>query len=432
MTLEKKQQHRRLTAHLAFVLLTAAAWLGISGGAAFGAGTAPTRDNHAARVIIGSPGLKVVAKWRWQKRLPASLRQVGRGVAWLMGGREIAAEGLMGLSVWNLRPQKSRERPTVYRLKGVWTRAATSIEPAGLIVQRNTLGVAWFVAGHQGRNPQLIMNWLSARRFRPLRSYKIRLLDVSDAGVQLIGPRHGDWFATEPYDAEPWARIHIWRSRDGRSLGAHLPALWQPYGSMFCTGGGRDIYWVSSGTRVYQARIGGAKRAHPVLKSVRLVATNLQEGALSPNGQQMLLLAGAEPGPPSNVAAILAPTSGVGAEWTLQYPYWALVPAVAPVFSANGKMAAFGVFCPSLVGHHFGTDMFIAGTSPFKIMYRAKMAEFVLTGMSFSPDGRRLALEGQRSVVVLGLPKRVPRKARRGLGLVSLVPVMIPPHPAPR
>ena len=401
------------------------------------------KGSGAPHAIICSAGIEVVANLK-QGPFPAEDAlepAMGAGVAWLGKGGGIAAAAASGLTVWHLAHRATFDNPKVlpYRRMGLtWHRR---VSPDALIEQQGAVGVALFVAGAHGSSPRLIMDWYSRKVLTLLRAYEIRLTGTRNTGVQVVGPGGGSWFATIPYTTQPFSPVHLWRSKSGTSIPARFPPLWQAHNWLFCDTSGRELGWVSSGHYVWLARLTASGSQLPAPSPVRIISSGLRRCALAPDGKHLLLLASREPYQPSDVKAILAPRSGSGVEKVS----WIAgtggdsdsgIPIAGPAFSPNGKLAAIGLLSPHATpGGVAGADVYIVSVRKFHILYKVEIPGIIPIALSFSPDGSRLAVESQQSIVVLHIfahrPSTVDRYWRH---LPAAIPrsITIPPSPVPR
>ena len=399
-------------------LIAAILMVPLTGSGAVASGRTPLWDQ--GHKVVCSPDIRVVAKLWMDPIVRRPMAQtLAPGIVWLRRGQCVAAAGSDGLLVWDLGNMRNFRRPTDHRYHFGNLYQLRSPRPAATFAQGKRLAVALFLPGKDGGVPRLILNWYLRRHLRHLKTYTLRLVRCRNGGVEVAAPSDDSWFATLPYAAPPSATIQLWQSADGKPVG-HLPPIWQKNNSLFCTAGGKEIYWVSGGHWVHRAEVGAAATTGATVRQVRLVSGALRWFALSPNGRYALLMASASLHQPSSCTAILVPSTGSGVEKMIPYVEGPAFATAAPAFAPNGSLAAFLEVNPTLFNGTTGADLFVVQIPKFNVVYRAKIGVINPECISISPNGRTIAVEGHDSIVILGIPRKVPRAAMAfGEGLPS-------------
>jgi WD40 repeat protein len=258
--------------------------------------------------------------------------------------------------------------------------------------------------GLDGANPRLAVNWYSRRTTRILRVYQVVLRGVRNEGVRVVAPRNSDWFATIPVAVRGSGvkpKISLWNNRNGKRLPAHFPPLRLGRTSAFCSS---DVLgWVDGGDKVHIAKLGEKPLMLTSVKQMVISQESLRSAAISPDGKRLLLCARKNKYFPGRIKMILAPSSGAGTMKSVQYLKTGDV-TCSPVFSPNSRLAAFALVWVN--GRVFGgMDIFLVRVHGFRVLRWADIHAVMLPqALSFSPDGRQLALTTPHKIFIFDIP----------------------------
>ncbi len=327
-----------------------------------------------------------------------------RGVVWMQGGKIVATPNKVGLVAWAL-PYSSRSRMSwiTYHLGGHGSWSWTG-RPAGVIRCRHSIGIPYFLKGLDGANPRLAVNWYSRNNFKMFRVYQVVLRGVRNEGVRVVAPRNSNWFATIPVvvrgsGVKPG--ISLWSSRNGKRLPPHFPPLHHGHTKAFCSS---DVLgWVDGGDKIYIAKLGGKPMELTSLKHMVIPHESLRGGAIAPDGKRLLLCARSSKYFPGQVKMIMVRSSGAGTMEEVQYLKTGDI-TCDPVFSPNSQLAAFALIW--VKGRIFGgLDIFLVRVHGFRVLRWAEVHAIMLPqALSFSPDGRQLALTTSRKIFIFDIP----------------------------
>jgi|GEM_PF-5678394 len=385
-------------------------------------------DTKKMPPISTSSGLGIMAvlkapRTAGERRDGVGFRMVP-GLLWKNGGRDVVVSSRSGFTVWGLAARGfALGAPTIMPFHRLGINEAVEKLPDAMVIQGDAVGVIFCAVSPRGAGIRLIAQWYAKKTLRFLRSYAITVDDARKtymgvpvvAPVKVVAPRNGNWLATVARRAEPWSRVRVWRSRDGKTLAVHLPPLWQSFNAAFCDGSGSELGWVSAGHHVYFAHLQARGAEHSRVSSIRVVSAALRQGAISPDGKHLVLMASPR-WDASDITTILAPRSGAGVESIEKVSTWLAdsgTATAAPEFSPDNKLVACVFFCKhlSLPFGVSGAYLLIASVKGFRPLYWAKIPGATPIALSFSPDSRRLAVEvegGQRGAVIFDIPARSP------------------------
>ena len=356
--------------------------------------------------------LKIMRRNTFLPSGPGPRPRLGTGVAWTQGGYAVASPTRsFGLVAWQrpLSPQ-SHIATIPYRSGGFVGTAS----PTGLIARKHSIGVGYFWKGRHGANPRLDVDWYSRKGLKFLHFYRIVLRGVRNAGIQLVAPPDGNWFATIPAVAAKGAqsRIRIWNTQNGKPLPVHFPLLRQRHNSAFCNSGA--LGWVDGSEQLYLARLGSQPGGRAVVRQMVLGRGPLRCGAMSPDGKRLLLISRTNRYFPGRVTIIMAPTSGTGEMEVMRYLRTGGSIA-APVFSPDSHFAAFALI--AVKGPIFrGIDLILVRARGLRVVHWAHIPMVQLPrALSFSPDGRQVALVTDHQIFIFNTSG-----SQKGLSLAGL------------
>jgi hypothetical protein len=424
-------------------------WWGQAGGATWGAGlaTALVACTAARIAAAGTSGRAAAppAQWRPARVLRVGAMGPGPGpggltgaLAWANGGGGLAVASDGQLDVWRLAGPCARGDATELIAYHLGTLEFSRREAVGIIQRKRSFGVVIFVDGENGARPQLVVDWYARKGPRFLRWYRIHLGRVRNSGVQVAAPSDGDWFATVPVRALHGVRIHIWNDSDGGRFPVRLPPLRRRFSSAFCGGRRNELAWATPGVGIYVAHWNPARPQRVVVDRVAVSRRwfwqgpppayehgkgyaayfarehappeRFWEGALSAGGTHMLLLGWrASHDGLGRFSVVTRDTAGPDDARRLNYrlPGQFLIAdppgyLAAPAFCPAGRLAAFAVAGLLSRPPHprLGTDLFLVGVPGLRVVQWARVPGSIPLGLSFSPDGRKLALVAEDKIFV--------------------------------
>ena len=355
--------------------------------------------------------------------LPGPGPRLRTGVAWTQGAYAVASPTRsFGLVAWQRPLSPQSQIATIPYRSGGFNGTAS---PAGLIARKRSIGVGYFWKGRHGGNPRLDVDWYSRKGLKFLRFYRIVLRGVRNAGIQLVAPPGGSWFATIPTVAAKGdqARIRVWNTQNGKPLPVHFPLLRQRHNSAFCNSGA--LGWVDGSEQVYLARLGSQPGGRAVVRQMVLGREPLRCGAMSPDGKRLLLISRTNRYFPGRVTIIMAPTSGTGEMEVLRYLRTGGSIA-APVFSPDSHFAAFALI--AVKGPIFrGIDLILVRVRGLRVVHWAHIPMVLLPrALSFSPDGRQVALVADHQIFIFNISGNQRGLSRPDMPLSDMRRVRLP------
>ncbi len=374
-----------------------------SGSRAFGrpASLPPISLTAGLKLEVRLAGLKAIAPHN-----PRMVPVLGPGIFWNKVAGIVVATSNRGLVIWK-QTDGSFTGPSL--ISNHLPPNLTS--PLGFIRQKRSIGAAYFVPAARGVKAALVVDQYSGNVPRLTGHYRIALPNVPKAGVEMVSPPDTNWFATLPWIASPNDHIRFWSANNGSPLPTVMPPIWQAHSSMFWGRNGTELGWVSRGHYIRIARVGAHKDAVPKIRRVRVVAGPIERGAISPDGRNLLLLTGTK----SALYALGSVTAVMVAhsrrEAIYRYPNPAAVTA-SPVFSPNGRLAAFGLFAPYSSSNLARTLVFITSVPGFHILGRIAIPGIEPDSLRFSPGGNRLAVTASNAIFIFHVPLRMGKRIK--------------------
>ena len=360
------------------------------------------------RPISLTAGLKLEARLAGLKSIaphhPRMVPVLGPGIFWDKIAGIVAAPSNRGLVTWK------QSGGSFYGPLLVSNHLPPNLmSPLGFIHQKRSIDAAYFVPAGRGVKAALVVEQYSGNIPRMTGRYRIALSESSAAGVEVVSPTGAGWFATLSRIAVPSDRIQFWNADNGAPLPLVMPPIWQAHSSLFWGRNGTELGWVSRGHYIRIVRVNANQAAAPKIRCVRVVSGAIERGVLSPDGKDLLLLTGTK----SPLYALGSVTAVMLSHSTREaiyhYPNPAAVTA-SPVFSPNGRLAAFSLFSPYSSTNLARTLVFITSVPGFHILGRIAIPGIEPNSLQFSPGGSRLAVTASNAIFIFRVPLRMGKR----------------------
>ncbi len=327
------------------------------------------------------------------------------GLAWVGRHRLAVAASGRKLLLWNLTHADAKLSTSLFKLD----RRALIVRLFG---NKNALRVLSLLSPKPNRPSVLEITSLSLRNInkQSISSFRLPPLAVPPEEhlyqpfVSAVIPASGGWLAAIPLPAAIGEGINILRMRTGRLVGPRIP-LFEPWNAIFCSADGQWLAWVCGGHTLRVISVGKKTR---VTRIDRLISQSLATGALSPHGRRALVMTSVRGPPGGPVRAILVRTADPLRE-RVMHLWGRLDPAVVqcrPHFTRSGALAAMAAL--KIRTPKWPVDIWIISTTDFTVRCCIRLRFEFPQDLVFSPNGSRLAVEGNYHVLIFRLPKAWP------------------------
>ena len=226
-----------------------------------------------------------------------------------------------------------------------------------------------------------------------------------------VGPPDGDWVASVALPHRHFRAlshildstdfgfvgysIHVWNLRSGRQMGSGYPVI-EPWAEAFCSPRGHRLGWVCAG---HWLRVVNVQEAPRVVRSFRLIASELRAGAFAPGGNRVVMLSDADRNIGSRLSVKEIDLRSPSVERELELAPRRAIIACAPKFSPGGRRIAVAA------AGKFGNRFWILSSKTLRLHAMATCHGDLIQSMAFSPDGHQLAVEFWYRVLIFRLPK---------------------------